>query len=611
MKTAIKKLNTTRPLVISYLRFSLAVQAKGDSTRRQSNLAETWCEQNGQTLTDRLDDKGISAFRGRNSREGALSSFLELVQAGTVPEGSTLLVEELDRLSRQEPEESLHLFLSIIRSGITLVTLNTGDVFRRGEIDMGKLMIAVVKFATAHDESAKKSFRLAAAWKHKRTKIGAKPLTSIVPKWLTVREGKVVADHEKTAVVKQIYEWAMEGHGHGAICRKANNELKAIGRKAHFVRSYVAKILHNRAVIGEFQPHSIVYANGKKTRQPAGEAIKGYYPAIIDEQTFNAVQTRMASNAKSGGPNGEWVNIFKGILYSSDGSRLNVQNKGCGRRFVSAAAIEGRQGAADYIGIPVTHFEAAFLFLIGGTKAIEFGNTDGRADEIAVQLDAVEAQFAAVAERQNEIKAALLTTGTSAVSLVTVLAEMDAQKAELQKRRAVLRSELSSLTSQTPKDTVAQIAALVYGAATASGTESERMRLRGLIAQLVERIDVTAGRKGEFSTLSAEVNFKSGMAFTFGMEWTVKVASIVRVSCIHPGTPETLAARKNMIHTHIVRTDFSREPSALDLSKFWTPQEWAEAADREGIRELAARLSCHWSHIYRQITKAKAAMKPR
>jgi DNA invertase Pin-like site-specific DNA recombinase len=611
MKTAIKKLNTTRPLVISYLRFSLAVQSKGDSSRRQTNLAETWCEKNGQTLTDRLDDKGISAFRGRNASEGNLSAFLELVKAGTVPEGSTLLVEELDRLSRQEPEESLHLFLSIVRSGITLVTLNTGDVFRKGEIDMGKLMIAVVKFATAHDESAKKSFRLSAAWKNKRSKIGSKPITNIVPKWLTIRDSKVVTVPEKVAAVVQIFAWAMQGHGHGAICRKANNELKSIGRKPYFVRSYVAKILHNRAVIGEFQPHSIVYANGKKTRQPAGEPIQGYYPAIVTEDIFNAVQTRMQKNAGSGGPNGEWVNIFKGLLHNAeDGSRLHVQDKGCGRRFVSAAAIEGRQGAADYLGIPVTHFESAFFFLIGGTQAIEFGDTDGRADELAKQLDAVEAQHAAIAERTTEIKAALITTGTSAVSLVSVLAEMDQQKAALKKRRDDLRAGLASLTSESPKDTVAKIAALVYGAATATCSESERMKIRNLIGQIVERIDVTTSKTGEFCKLSSDVRFRSGQVITFTMEWSVKVGTIIRVSCIHPGTPDTINIRKNLVHTRIVRTDFNREPSALDKAAFWTPSQWIEAADREGIHELAEQLGCHWSNVYRKIAKARAGTSP-
>jgi hypothetical protein len=77
-----KKLNTSRPLIISYLRFSRPEQAKGDSTRRQNDLADKWCEANGHKLTDRLDDKGISAFRGRNHNKGALSQFMELVCDG-------------------------------------------------------------------------------------------------------------------------------------------------------------------------------------------------------------------------------------------------------------------------------------------------------------------------------------------------------------------------------------------------------------------------------------------------------------------------------------------------------------------------------------------------
>lgn len=593
MATATKRLNTTHALVISYLRFSLAVQSKGDSTRRQTDLAKTWCEKNGKKLTDRLDDKGISAFRGRNSSEGALSSFLELVKAGTVPEGSTLLVEELDRLSRQEPEESLHLFLSIIRSGITLVTLNTGDVFRKGEIDMGKLMIAVVKFATAHDESAKKSFRLASAWKHKRAMIGSTALTRIVPNWLEIEHGKIIADPEKAATVKQIFGWAMQGHGIGAICRLANASLKSVGRKPHFVRSYIAKILHSRAVVGEFQPHTVKYVDGKKTRQPEGEPIKDYYPAIIDEQTFYAVQTRMTKNRYSGGPNTNWTNLFKGLLFNAeDGSRLQVQDKGQGRRYVSSAAIEGRKGAADYIGLPVTYFEAAFVYLLGGCNVIDFGDTDDKAERLRIELDAVESQVAAVAERATEIKAALVTTGASAVSLVEVLATLDTQRAAFRKRRDALQSELQTMADGTPKDVVDQIVHLVHCTATSNLSASERLMTKNLVSRLVERIECLPVRDGNGDKYSATMTviFHAGPSVQYVMKWHRKITNVARVL--------------GLGYDYFLRLDYAHKPTPRDEAMLWTPHEWVQAVKKEGIKPLAARIGVHWSNVYRQIAKA-------
>jgi DNA invertase Pin-like site-specific DNA recombinase len=88
-------------IAYSYLRFSTSEQAHGDSRRRQLVLAERYAAAHGLTLDGRLSfrDLGVSAFRGRNARVDALSSFLEAIELGLVPRGSTLLIESLDRLA--------------------------------------------------------------------------------------------------------------------------------------------------------------------------------------------------------------------------------------------------------------------------------------------------------------------------------------------------------------------------------------------------------------------------------------------------------------------------------------------------------------------------------
>src|ERR1039458_6490232 len=86
----------------SYQRFSSTRQKKGDSTRRQNNAALEFCKSHKLTLVDTFRDDGISAFKGKNfSNESALGEFLRLVENGTVQQGSVLVVENMDRLSRQ------------------------------------------------------------------------------------------------------------------------------------------------------------------------------------------------------------------------------------------------------------------------------------------------------------------------------------------------------------------------------------------------------------------------------------------------------------------------------------------------------------------------------
>ena len=159
--------NPAAPMTISYIRFSSAIQAQGDSLRRQSALAERWCQANGATLSDTVTDLGVSAFKGDNTRAG-LAVFLDAVKGGTIPPGTILLIENLDRLSRQQPEVSLQLFLGIINSGITIITLTDGCRFEAGKLDMGRLMMSVMSLCLAHEESKKKSERIRAAYTAKR-----------------------------------------------------------------------------------------------------------------------------------------------------------------------------------------------------------------------------------------------------------------------------------------------------------------------------------------------------------------------------------------------------------------------------------------------------------
>src|SRR5882757_9754650 len=89
-------------IAYSYLRFSTPEQAAGDSRRRQIAMAEKYAADHHLKLDLHLSfrDLGVSAYRGRNAKEGALRAFLDAIEHNLVPHGSYLLVESLDRLSR-------------------------------------------------------------------------------------------------------------------------------------------------------------------------------------------------------------------------------------------------------------------------------------------------------------------------------------------------------------------------------------------------------------------------------------------------------------------------------------------------------------------------------
>ena len=115
-----------QPKAYSYRRFSTPEQAEGDSLRRQIAAAKAWADRKGVTLDTELNltDPGISAYTGANRDVGALGAFLTAVREGTVPRNSWLLVESLDRISREPAIDASFTMQDIVRAGITVVDLS-------------------------------------------------------------------------------------------------------------------------------------------------------------------------------------------------------------------------------------------------------------------------------------------------------------------------------------------------------------------------------------------------------------------------------------------------------------------------------------------------------
>src|ERR1039457_3597809 len=100
----------------SYVRFSTPQQALGDSLRRQTEKAERYAVEHGLTLDTELNmtDAGVSAFRGKNATTRALGGFLRAVESNHVTPGSYLLIENIDRLSRDHVLEAQTIFSQLI-----------------------------------------------------------------------------------------------------------------------------------------------------------------------------------------------------------------------------------------------------------------------------------------------------------------------------------------------------------------------------------------------------------------------------------------------------------------------------------------------------------------
>lgn len=145
-------LEKPRPLAYSYVRFSSKRQEHGDSLRRQIEMAETYAKEHNLRLSAQsFRDLGVSGFKQRNLKQGALAAFISAVRSGTIEPGSYLLIEQFDRLSRAEVTVAFRLLLDLIEAGVTVVTLVDRKVWNEESIqDVVNVHVVTMHTKEAH-----------------------------------------------------------------------------------------------------------------------------------------------------------------------------------------------------------------------------------------------------------------------------------------------------------------------------------------------------------------------------------------------------------------------------------------------------------------------------
>jgi len=321
----------------SYVRFSTADQLKGDSQRRQVEKAERWCAQNKIELAASYKDLGISAFEGRNAETGALAKFLELVKQGRIPKGSFLIVESLDRVSRNKITKALRLFLDIIESGIKIVTLMDNRIYDEKGINNGgsaDLIISITVMTRANEESNTKKERISEAWEQKRRNLEKVKMTAVCPGWLRLSADRTKFEPipARVRIVNEIFDLAIHGNGYRSITTALNlKKVPTFGRAKTWGSPYVKKILETRAVIGEFRPGC--GTNGHRTLL---DSVDNYFPAVVSKEKFATVTQVRKLRPNYCGRSAQWkgkhgrnlFNVFSKLAFDrTTGTPMVYANK--------------------------------------------------------------------------------------------------------------------------------------------------------------------------------------------------------------------------------------------------------------------------------------------
>lgn len=516
----------TAPKAYSYLRFSTPEQSKGDSLRRQTALADDYAKRHSLTLDTELTlrDLGVSAFRGDNLAVGALGAFLKAISDGLVPRGSVLLVEALDRVSRQSARKAVRILEDIVEAGITVVTLNDGKAYTEQSLDGTDFLLAILLFMRGAEESVTKSKRLKAAWVGKRERAAhGEIVTTRVPAWLraegsaTQRDAKLVVIPERTKLIKRMFSMFLAGHGKHEIAKTFNAEKiptwgagKGRAAATHWHRSYVLKILTNAAVAGVFTPHVEDYQDGQFRRVPQ-EPIADYYPRVIDDETFQRVRTLISARTKTV-RGGHVASIVAGLAKCPKcGSTMTRVTKGNGPKsgVPKLVCIKAKAGAGcTYHAIRLPELERVLV-----DNASKLDNPPLADNNLAEQIRDADAALTALSEQIESLADTIERAPSEALS--KRLAKREAEAATVRDDLQTLRARAADSESRVVKHRATRLReCLTRLKSDPSAIAAANAALRECVESIVVR----------YTTGQLVLNWRHGVSSSLLFAWPTDVA---------------------------------------------------------------------------------------
>lgn len=523
------------PRAFSYIRFSSKKQQKGESFRRQSEFAVEVCRENGWVLDETLtlSDLGVSAFRGANARVGALAEFLEAIRVGRVLRGSVLIIESIDRLSRNKVGEALQLFISILNSGVSIVTREPRRTYTQDSInDIASLLEPLIYMSRAHEESATKSFRLKDAWAKKKERAAqGLPMTKMAPRWLELTDAGYKLIPGRAATVREIFRLSAEGLGVNRILQHLvahPEKYPPFGDSGRWRDSYVLQILSNRAVFGEFQPQMREEGN---RRVDCGQPIKNYFPPVVSEELFFQVQSAMKARFRVLGRPGEFeTNLFTGIVHCAKArTTMSVQTfrqatvKGGEvkpyRYLTSGATAHGTTRRGKGLSFPYHPFEQAVLQALSELKPIDvLGEEQG--DEREAEIADLTGKLVVMDHRiQDAEQKAADPAEESPETYLGLLKVLHKSKKEAVRRLEELKADAASCKAVNLGEVQSLLGLL--GSVTGDELKDVRRKLKGKVRGVVSEIWVHVTRLTHMTRVAQmQIHLKNGTVKKLSIQHT-------------------------------------------------------------------------------------------
>ncbi len=249
-----------------------------------------------------LKAEGVSGFSGKNIEQGSvLHTFITDYKSGKI-KNAVLVIENIDRFSRANPNEAAELFLGLINKGCDVHEIDTETVHHRCS-DLNQISAGLTR---SHKESLRKQKLSIKNWDERFDQTVKKqvPLTGRCPSWLKVENGQYKEVQESIKPIRLIFEWYNNGFGQAYIRDRLNSEGYSYNGKTWSNWS-VHRVLKDERVTGKHRTQSLIRNNFDRIMM---------YPIIINELEFKKAEQRLTKPGRDKKINRRANTIFSGML---------------------------------------------------------------------------------------------------------------------------------------------------------------------------------------------------------------------------------------------------------------------------------------------------------
>ncbi|WP_024554380.1 recombinase family protein [Franconibacter helveticus 513] len=477
-----------KPRLYSYVRFSSERQAKGSSIERQKasieKLVKKVAIEHNLEIFEEYNDFGVSAFKGKNATEGALSEFIKHVDSGKIPRGSYLLIESLDRFSRANATRAVNIFTSLLLKGIVVVTGSDEQVYRETNVTndtLQQLMFSVMLFSRANEESERKSqltigSALRKIKRHQQRQPGD-PVVAIKEMgqdkwWIDSSSGFVKPHPVYYPIAQKLIELKQKGYSNRLILAylQENHPAPTEGRSRGKWNMQHASRIIEPAIHGQ----KVINVNGESF------TLDDYYPAIVTKDEYERLKFQIGNKSfaplKEANPEIPLLSGI-GILYCKHCGchmfkmKSTVKNQPFAYRYVCSSRDSHRK--CSKWGFRARTLELALLQLLADRVFVESAPVQSGVENLIADIN----------EQIANYMVAIGSAKSPAMinKLTEIIDQLESQKAEYLKQKQIHDDQMVKMnTAGWDKFKLLDIN---------DTKNTDRLEIRASIKTVIKRID--------------------------------------------------------------------------------------------------------------------------